>query len=588
MSQKVTSKFHLCTLVFLLLSATLLFQMGGCRWGLRALSCITSDDCPNNASICVRGTCKPTSDETQNASERDTESHPKETHINDASIEPLPDTHPQDEVNTEPSVVERLELEPGTSSEPIPERFKEGIPEHCPATRCSPYWLIRHGSNTISQRTRSLIQDKTGNIYITGNDGPDFFLAKFSPKGTRIWKRTSTSPPKTTYGSTGSGLTFDPSGNIIVTGMYAQIHTFEGKTPTPTNGGYDHSNIFIASYSPSGALQWVDGGGGTLLDFGGRVLSDGKGHLYISGTHRSFGSQKTVFGLHTLICEGYEEVFVAKYEIKTNTWLWVNTSAFDETTPTWGVTATDMKLTSKGEAIITGGLQHATKFGTTRLEAPRAGSGYIAKIDANGQWVWAQGISGSKHKQAKRVVLDAQDNIYIAGTMICGAKIGTITLPCSQQVYRDIFFAKLDTTGKVIWAKSLTGGGHKTVGGITLTPTGQLVLSGTFTKSLAYQNTNQATKSFSTHPSWQGAGLFIMQLSPQNGDVTWYNYASSWDKGATQDWLFANAQGELFLTGGFFQGLKLDKTDYFQFLSDPDKTDVYIMKLDPNGSFSKP
>ena len=61
------------------------------------------------------------------------------------------------------------------------------------------------------------------------------------------------------YGESKTRLAADPDGNIIMAGGFVDTAYFDAQALI-SNGGTD---LFIASYDPSGGLQWLISEGGT-------------------------------------------------------------------------------------------------------------------------------------------------------------------------------------------------------------------------------------------------------------------------------------------------------------------------------------
>jgi len=115
-------------------------------------------------------------------------------------------------------------------------------------------------------------------------------------------------------------------------------------------------------------------------------------------------------------------------------------------------TATD----PSGNVIVVGSFTSPTMtFGTYTLT--NAGGGYsdvfIAKYDSLGNVLWAQSAGGTSIDYANSVTTDASGNIYITGAFASSSiTFGTHTLPSLSSNY-DIFLAKYDPNGNALWAQ---------------------------------------------------------------------------------------------------------------------------------------
>src|SRR5689334_9048239 len=81
-------------------------------------------------------------------------------------------------------------------------------------------------------------------------------------------------------------------------------------------------------------------------------------------------------------------------------------------------------------------------------------------------WSWAKSAAGSDWEQANSIATDASGNIYVAGWFQSPIiTFGSITL--ATHGVQDIFIAKYDKTGNVLWAQSFGGGGSDVAMSVT-------------------------------------------------------------------------------------------------------------------------
>ena len=143
---------------------------------------------------------------------------------------------------------------------------------------------------TSSDYGYDVATDGSGNVYLTGyfynsanfgggtltsKGSGDVYLASYTAGGTHRWSKN--------FGSTsydyGYGVTADSKGNVTITGQFYSSANFGGGT-LKSNGSTD---IFIASYTTSGAHRWSRNHGGTSSDYGRGLAADGAGNVYVTG-----------------------------------------------------------------------------------------------------------------------------------------------------------------------------------------------------------------------------------------------------------------------------------------------------------------
>jgi len=184
-------------------------------------------------------------------------------------------------------------------------------------------WLRRAGG-IVSESAGGIAVDGSGNVHITGSfegtinfntpsstgtnelvsiGGPDVFIAKYNTSGTVQWLRRGGSVAALGNTDSGRGIAVDGSGNVYVTGTFRNTANFN----TPSSVGSNElesaglEDIFIAQYSNSGTLQWLQrAGGGQSEGASGIALGANGGAnsmLYVVGTYQSI-TQLGVTELH--------------------------------------------------------------------------------------------------------------------------------------------------------------------------------------------------------------------------------------------------------------------------------------------------
>lgn len=163
-------------------------------------------------------------------------------------------------------------------------------------------------------------------------------------------------------------------------------------------------------------------------------------------------------------------------------WEWANAGGGPKTTEAYGVT-----VDKHGNSYVTGRFQDSLKFGNTTLVANigtnvYASDVFIAKYDLHGNLVWAKRAGGINYDYANAITVDTAGNIFITGLFIGTATFGTYSVTSISNDY-DVFVAKYDTNGNALWVKSVGGNGWDVGSGITLDKLGNVIITG------AYRNT---------------------------------------------------------------------------------------------------
>jgi len=109
---------------------------------------------------------------------------------------------------------------------------------------------------------------------------------------------------------------------------------------------------------------------------------------------------------------------------------------------------------SQGNTYIAGYFKKSAIFGNITITTPNfdpTASAFLAKLDKKGNWLWAKRVIYSSSDAIWKLTIDDKDNIYLTGSVGAGGKFGNLT-----PVVNSGFVAKMDTTGKWIWVSPLT------------------------------------------------------------------------------------------------------------------------------------
>ena len=205
--------------------------------------------------------------------------------------------------------------------------------------------------------------------------------------------------------------------------------------------------------------QWVTAAVGTdeeALNYGYSIAIDNQGNQYICGTFDGL----VTFGSHILTSLGgdiYGDIFVAKLDPAGN-WLWAVRAGgfFDDM-------ASGIALDGSGNIYVTGQFGGIANFGTHTLTANVYDDDYcdifVAKLDADGNWLWAIKAGGSHDDYGNSIAIDAAGNGYVIGDYEGTATFGNhaLTATGGEWYEKDIFVAKFNPSGEWLWAVS--GGG---------------------------------------------------------------------------------------------------------------------------------
>lgn len=118
---------------------------------------------------------------------------------------------------------------------------------------------------------------------------------------------------------------------------------------------------------------------------------------------------------------------------------------------------------ANGNTYVTGGFTGTLTFATTPSPTTLTSAGesdiFIAKYDPLGNVVWAKQAGGARSDVANTIKFDGFGNVYIGGSYQESATFESTTLSNSIPNYFDVFIAKYNAaTGALVWVRKGTGG----------------------------------------------------------------------------------------------------------------------------------
>jgi hypothetical protein len=239
--------------------------------------------------------------------------------------------------------------------------------------------------------------------------GQDFFVVELDTNGDHLWSRR--------FGDAsaqgGTDIAVKSTGNVVVVGYSGGTIDFGGGPLASTGFG-----VALAELSgATGAHVWSKVFDNAVFDEGDRQLALDANDDIVLGTYGKAAKQTQIdFGGGPLT--GY--FFVVKLS-PTGTYQWGKAYAGLR-----GVSALSTDAT--GAVVFTGQLQQTIDFGTGPITPFDGNDGYIAKLDAAGNGVWARAVSDSDQSANQQygtaVATDASGNVLAGGTFAGAVNFG--------------------------------------------------------------------------------------------------------------------------------------------------------------------
>ena len=202
---------------------------------------------------------------------------------------------------------------------------------------------------------------------------------------------------------------------------------------------------------------------------------------------------------------------------------------------------------------------------------------FISSAKTNAQtFQWAKDVKSIGYDEAYDLVVDAEGNTYAAGQVEFDADFGDNVILTSAGIH-DIWLAKYNPAGKLVWAKRAGGRGGDKIQSITLDGLGHIFCVGEFEDSSYWDGIMKYTN------GPEGVNNMFIAKYDTSGPVIWVRNIGVAGPLQTRGYGVAcDAQGNVYACGGTKGDTYYNNTFLFSTAGDYDGT---VIKFDPNGVF---
>jgi hypothetical protein len=379
---------------------------------------------------------------------------------------------------------------------------------------------------------RSRIVKVTGN-YRLSRDTVSFDIPAYDPE-----KELVVDPWITYYGASADeiayGICVNGAGEVLVTGSCSNVFPVLNGYQTVSGGNTD---AFIAKFSSSGTAIWATFYGGSNIDAGYDIVTDGANNVYVAGTTYSSNFPIPPTTLYPSSLQGTYDAFVVR----------LDNNGVAEWAGYYGglgtETAVSIAANAAGELFITGvtnGSNALPVLICNPLNFSSSGKGasdaYLAKFSNAGQLLLSGYLGGTGNEYGRSIEVDVNGDVVITGETFSTNFAG---LSGTKKAGSDVFVIKIDATCNVVWGTYLGGTGTDMGKAVTTDAAGNIILTGTTT------STNFVLSSPLTSTPY---GTFITKYNP-TGTMLWSTYYGAAGGDTKGNDVKTDASGNVIVTG---------------------------------------
>ncbi len=307
-------------------------------------------------------------------------------------------------------------------------------------------------------------------------------------------------------------------------------------------------------------IEWVSTIGGFRPDVWEDVIVDADGNAYATG---KFGEEITI-GDTTLYGGGSSDVITAKFDADGNV-IWAR--ADGGKSEDVGV---EISIDAARNVYVAGRFQDTAYFGMGSVAAVSKGNVdiFVIKYDSTGNLIWVEAVGGTRDDRCRGLYTDSAGFCYITGRFRNVALFDTFQLTAFAR--EDVFVAKLDLDGHVMWVN--TFGGPKLDFGeaVTLDPDGNVYVTGSYFQGLVMPDTIYNAR---------GDEETFLAKYDNDGNYLWSRSYG----GKTRDYgedLNCDEFGNVFLAGTFSDTARYGS----EVVTGYGDLDHVVVKIDPDGN----
>ncbi len=315
------------------------------------------------------------------------------------------------------------------------------------------------------------------------------------------------------------GIASDTDGSTVAVGYFTETVDFAPGADIYNLKSTGAGDIFIAKYAKEGKLVYAYGLGATGFstnEVANGIAIDGAGNVYITGSFNKTIDFDPGPGAAVLSAPVSTEIFVLSLD---------KNGLFR-----YAINPGDVAAAGKvetGASIVVDKNDNIYIAGTFEgpdvdfdpgagkaLFTSRQNDIFFAKYDNRGNYVFTKTVSGNQQDYAHAIKLDKQNNIVICGEFLSYSidfDPGAGTSVLASKGKSDIFFAKYDSLGNYLFAKSIGGIKFDDANAIAIGTDNSIIVTGTF------ENKNVDFDA--------GDGTYLLSASPYNDD----NFITKYD-----------------------------------------------------------
>lgn len=329
-------------------------------------------------------------------------------------------------------------------------------------------------------------------------------------------------------------------------------------------------------------FSWARQIGGAGEEVGYSVAVNANKEQYITGSFSGTVDFDPGTSVYNLTSNGDQDAFVLKLD-RFGNFLWVR--QFGSSSTEYGKS---IVVDAEGNIIVTGGFNGSIDLdpGPANVNYTTAGlyDFFICKLDESGNFLWGSKWGGtSKEDFCNGITVDTDGNIYAVGSFYGNVDFDpSISVNVMSASYIDAFVFKLNSSGKLVWAKKMGGSYREVSTAVTVDANGYVYITGDFRGLNSDFDPGPGTFYLNTYGD---SDQFICKLD-SFGNFVWATQLTSaaYDF-STPKSISVDINGNVYTAGAFEGYTDFDPGTAVVAMRSNGYFDGYITKFDASGNF---
>jgi len=391
-------------------------------------------------------------------------------------------------------------------------------------------WHDAFGS-TGNDFGEKVIMDDDGNLYVTiqysgtidvdpsattvnlvSNGNLDCAIVCYDTSGNYQWAKS--------IGGTGEDRIWEiewKNNHLYFAGSFSNTVDFDPGAGTVNRTSSGNLDIYFAKFEDDGDYVWVNTMGESDRDEGWAIAIGTNDDVYIACGFRGTMDFNPGASNNNLTSLGNYDMVIGKYDNNGNH-IWakrIGNTGFDF--------LYSMDLDNDDNLFVGGFFEGTVDFDPDAGTQNRTSNGNwdftVASYDSSGAYRWANTTGGTAEDRVYSVIVGSNGDVFASG-WFSGSNIdfdpsaGTANL--SSNGGNDLFFAKYENDGDLLWAKGIGGTGFDGAFCVYIDNSDEVYVTGQFTGTNVDFNPGAGTDNLTS----SGTDIFLAKYDV-NGDFIW-------------------------------------------------------------------